>query len=199
MMRPELLRPAILLGLFSFQMLAGVATAKPDRAQDEGTAFTLTTDYVRKATEVLRITNGKMKADPALAKKMKSRASEEEAKDDQEGVATAKQMAQQLESEPVTRQALVSAGISARNFALTVVSLFNAQMGAMVRQSGDKSKIEGVNPANISWVQEHPADLQRFGEQMKENQRLMKQGTQRRSPSDEKAGGAQRNDERSDD
>jgi hypothetical protein len=28
-MRPELLRPAILFGLFSFQMLAGVATAVP--------------------------------------------------------------------------------------------------------------------------------------------------------------------------
>jgi hypothetical protein len=182
----------------SLQLFAGLAAASPGKREADGAAFRLTSENVRKTTEVIRIINGKIKANPSLAKRLRAPASAREDGVDNGDEFSIDQVAQQIEGEPVMRQALTAAGISSRDFELTQFSIFTASMTVMARKMGDKSRIEGVAAANVTWLENHPAEVQRFGEQMKENQRLLDPGTERRSRSEEEPGGAEQGGEKGD-
>jgi len=77
-------------------------------------------------------------------------------------------MAARIESNPIARKAVEAAGLSARQYVVITMALFQASLAQYaVDQGADPGKVAGetgVNPANIRFVKEHKAEL----EQMKD-------------------------------
>jgi hypothetical protein len=177
-MQPTMLRLAILSFLMSGGLLAAGDSAKADK--DAVQTFALTSENVRKTTEVLRVANGKIKADPKIAQRIRQRTKAADASSGDTGdEADFARMGSTMEGEPVLRQALDKAGISGRDFALTLGALVYAQLGLMAQQSSGGKPVAGVNQANVTWLQKHLPEVRRFGEQMKENQGLMEKAPAR--------------------
>ena len=107
-------------------------------------------------------------ANANLAKHPKVEQDDDDAEDADN--ASLDEMAARIESIPVARKAVEAAGLSARQYAVITMALFQASLAQYaVDQGADPGKIAretGVNPANIRFVKEHKAEL----EQM-ENQR----------------------------
>ncbi len=107
-------------------------------------------------------------ANANLAKHPKVEQDDDDAEDADN--ASLDEMAARIESVPVARKAVEAAGLSARQYAVITMALFQASFAQYaVEQGADPGKIAretGVNPANIRFVKEHKAEL----EQMK-NQR----------------------------
>jgi len=177
-MQPTMLRLAILSFLMSGGLLAARDSAKVDKEAVQ--TYALTSENVRKTTEVLRVANGKIKADPKLAKRIRERAAAAEASaGDAADELNFTRMGSTMESDPVLRQALDQAGISGHDFALTLGALVYAQLGLLAQQSSGGKPVAGVNQANVTWLQKHLPEVRRFGEQMKENQGLMEKAPAR--------------------
>ena len=75
-------------------------------------------------------------------------------------------MTARIESNPVARKAVEAAGLSARQYVVITMALFQASLAQYaVDQGADPGKIAretGVNPANIGFVKEHKAELEQM-------------------------------------
>jgi cytochrome c556 len=81
---------------------------------------------------------------------------------------TLDEMAAQLQQEPRFTAALASGGISAREFSKFTLAMFGAAFAASLQKSGMLKELpKEVNPANVTFVLEHEAELQRLQEEMK--------------------------------
>ena len=73
------------------------------------------------------------------------------------------EMAARIESVPAARKAVEAAGLTARQYAVITMALFQASLAQYaVEQGADPGKIAreaGVNPANIRFVKDHKAEL----------------------------------------
>jgi len=158
-----------------------------DRAQSadrDAPAVPLTTEKVRKVTDVLRSVNQKLKADPKLAREIYSGPEPSKDKDDSELT-----MDPRIEKHPVFQKALAAAGLDAATFkqicgSLLEVGFLNA---ARVTGAGGQMSVPKVTTANMAWVQQHQADVQRFEDQLKESARLSEQAESASQSADEDA------------
>jgi len=104
-------------------------------------------------------------ANANLAKHPKVEQGDDDAEDENESL---DEMAARIESNPVARKAVEAAGLSARQYVVITMALFQASLAQYaVDQGADPGKVAGetgVNPANIRFVKEHKAEL----EQMKD-------------------------------
>ena len=108
-------------------------------------------------------------ANANLAKQPKAEQGDDDAEAEDEGDNESLDvMAARIESNPIARKAVEAAGLSARQYAVITMALFQASLAQYaVEQGADPGKIAretGVNPANIRFVKEHKAEL----EQMKD-------------------------------
>ena len=101
-------------------------------------------------------------ANANLAKHPKVEQDDDDAEDADDN-ASLDEMAARIESVPVARKAVEAAGLSARQYAVITMALFQASLAQYaVEQGADPGKIAretGVNPANIRFVKEHKAEL----------------------------------------
>jgi hypothetical protein len=108
-------------------------------------------------------------ANANLAKQPKVEQSDDDAEAEDEGDnESLDDMAARIESNPIARKAVEAAGLSARQYVVITMALFQASLAQYaVDQGADPGKVAGetgVNPANIRFVKEHKAEL----EQMKD-------------------------------
>ena len=130
-------------------------------------AVPLTAEKVRKATDVLRSVNQKLKADPKLAREIYSGG--EPSKDKEDSGLT---IDPRIENHPVFHKALAAAGLDAGTFKQVCASILEAEFVNAARATGERMSVPKVTAANMAWVQQHQADVQRFGDQIKESARL---------------------------
>jgi hypothetical protein len=71
-----------------------------------------------------------------------------------------------IEKVPAARQAIVSAGLTVRQYAVITMALFQASFAQFaIDQGADPAKVArdaGVNPANLRFVKEHKAELEKL-------------------------------------
>jgi len=76
------------------------------------------------------------------------------------------EMTVQIESNPIARKAVEAAGLSARKYVVITMVLFQASFAQYaVEQGADPGKVAreaGVNPANIRFIKEHKAELEKM-------------------------------------
>ena len=103
-------------------------------------------------------------ANANLAKHPKVEQDDDDAEDADN--ASLDEMAARIESIPVARKAVEAAGLSARQYAVITMALFQASFAQYaVEQGADAGKVAreaGVNPANIRFVKEHKAELEQM-------------------------------------
>jgi hypothetical protein len=102
-------------------------------------------------------------ANANLAKHPTVEQDDDDAEDENESL---DEMAARIESNPVARKAVEAAGLSARQYVVITMALFQASLAQYaVDQGADPGKIAretGVNPANIGFVKEHKAELEQM-------------------------------------
>ena len=93
-------------------------------------------------------------------------AEQEDDAEDADENASLDEMAARIESIPIARKSVEAAGLSARQYAVITMALFQASLAQYaVEQGADPGKIAretGVNPANIRFVKEHKAELEQM-------------------------------------
>lgn len=102
-------------------------------------------------------------ANANLAKHPTVEQDDDDAEDENESL---DEMAARIESIPVARKAVEAAGLSARQYVVITMALFQASLAQYaVDQGADPGKVAGetgVNPANIRFVKEHKAELEQM-------------------------------------
>ena len=106
-------------------------------------------------------------ANANLAKQPKVEQSDDDAEAEDEGDnESLDDMAARIESNPIARKAVEAAGLSARQYVVITMALFQASLAQYaVEQGADPGKVAGetgVNPANIRFVKEHKAELEQM-------------------------------------
>ena len=106
-------------------------------------------------------------ANANLAKHPKAEQEDENAEDDEaDDDESLDEMAARIEKIPEARKAIEAAGLTARQFAVITMALFQASLAQYaIDQGADPAKIAretGVNPANIRFVKEHKAELEQM-------------------------------------
>lgn len=87
--------------------------------------------------------------------------------DDKDDSATISDMARKLTAIPHMSEALKSAGLSARDFALFETSLMQASMVAGFKKAGTLKQVPpGVPPENVQFVLDHEAEIQQALKEM---------------------------------
>jgi hypothetical protein len=105
-------------------------------------------------------------ANANLAKHPKNEQDENDAEEDEGDNESLDEMVARIESIPIARKAVEAAGLSARQYVVITMALFQASLAQYaVDQGADPGKIAretGVNPANIRFVKEHKAELEQM-------------------------------------
>jgi hypothetical protein len=106
-------------------------------------------------------------ANASLAEHPKAEHDDDDAEDQDKGDnESLDEMAARIESNPIARKAVEAAGLSARQYVVITMALFQASLAQYaVDQGADPGKIAretGVNPANIRFVKEHKAELEQI-------------------------------------
>ena len=106
-------------------------------------------------------------ANANLAKHPKAEQEDENAEDDEaDDDESLDEMAARIEKIPAARKALASAGLTARQYAVITMALFQASMAQYaVEQGADPAKVArdaSVNPANIRFVKENKTELEQM-------------------------------------
>lgn len=149
--------------LLAVATAAVTAIAAPLGAQtDEETLarYRLTEAGLAKFTQASRSFIAIAKADSAAL---------EQQSEESNGMTIA-QMAAMYDGHPGLKRAITSAGMTSREFATFLMSMFQAGMGAwLVEQQGGKfDKVPaGIPHENIRFYQQHRAALEAIGEEMK--------------------------------
>lgn len=103
------------------------------------------------------------KANPSVLKE------QDEEQDDDEKVETLADMAAVYDRHPVLKQAITGAGLTTREFATFVMSMFQAGLAASLvemRQGKLDSLPAGVPRENVLFYQRHKAELDRIGQEL---------------------------------
>jgi hypothetical protein len=138
-------------------------TAVDDPDMKELAAYTLTMDAVNKVDAANKAMIAAIRKDPRLAPK----------DDDSTGDAkTLTDMERKINGMPVMAAALKQAGMSARDYAKFMMAMMQASFAEMAKQMSAKAgkpfqTPEGVNPANITFVEQHQADLKKLEDSYK--------------------------------
>ena len=146
-----------------FALLAAVSgpqtrAAGGDADLRELTRYTLTLADVRKYAA----------ANAALAKLPKPEQNEEDAESegDDDNAESLDDMAKRIETVPGARKSIEAAGLTVRQYAIITMSIFQAAFAQFaIEQGADPAKVAkdaGVNPANIRFVKEHKAELEKL-------------------------------------
>jgi hypothetical protein len=87
--------------------------------------------------------------------------------DDMDGDPSVDEIAAEISNIPAASSALRSAGLSAREYVIMALALFEAQAFASFKQQGITASIPAeANHANIKFVQDHAAVLKRMSEKL---------------------------------
>lgn len=148
---------ALLFGMLAAVWGPQARSASGDADLRELSRYVLTLSDVRKYAA----------ANEALAKLPKPEQNEEEAEDgDDDNDESLDGMAKRIESVPAARQSIEAAGLSVRQYAVITMALFQAAFAQFaVEQGADPAKVArdaGVNPANLRFVKEHKAELEKL-------------------------------------
>ena len=147
---------------------ATTATASPSNASGDAdladvTSYRLSMDKIDKYIAAQRNMAAKMKSmTPAERAAVKAR--NENSNDPN---ASLDDMARNIEREPVMNDAIRSAGLSAREFALVTISMMQTAMASSVLQMRPKDNQDSLvremkaNPDNIKFYREHEAEITR--------------------------------------
>ena len=152
------LAPALLF----LAAICGPALAAPSGDADlrELSRYTLTTADLQKLAAV----------NANLAKLAKAHENDDEGDDDGSDTnnESLDQMAARLARNPEARKAIEAAGLTPRQYSVIMMALFQASFAQYaVEQGADAAKVAhdaSVNPANIRFVKEHKAELQKLQE-----------------------------------
>ena len=105
-------------------------------------------------------------ANANLAKLPKAEENEDSEDDEDSDNESLDQMAARIGKMPEARKAIEAAGLSPRQFAVITMALFQASMAQFaVEQGADPAKVAkdaSVNPANIRFVKENKAELEKL-------------------------------------
>jgi hypothetical protein len=106
-------------------------------------------------------------ANANLAKHPKAEQEDEDSEDDEgSDNESLDEMAARINKMPEARKAIESAGLTARQYAVITMALFQASMAQFaVEQGADPAKVArdaSVNPANIRFVKENKAELEKL-------------------------------------
>ncbi len=108
-------------------------------------------------------------ANAALAKHAKAEQNDDEEEDEDESSnadESLDEMAARIGRIPEARKAIEAAGLTVRQYAVITMALFQSAFAQYaVEQGADPAKVArdaGVNPANIRFVKEHKAELERL-------------------------------------
>ncbi len=107
-------------------------------------------------------------ANANLAKHKKAEQDDEESEDDDDsnGNESLDEMAARINKLPEAREAIEAAGLTARQYAVITMALFQASMAQFaVEQGADPAKVAkdaSVNPANIRFVKENKTELEKL-------------------------------------
>jgi hypothetical protein len=106
-------------------------------------------------------------ANAILAKHKKAEQEDEESEDDDDnGNESLDEMAARINKMPEARKAIEAAGLTSRQYAVITMALFQASMAQFaVEQGADPAKVArdaSVNPANIKFVKENKAELEKL-------------------------------------
>ncbi len=145
-----------------FALLAAVL-AQPVQAAGGGDAdlrelsrYTLTMADIRRYAA----------ANANLAKQPKAEEDEDSEDDESSDNESLDQMAARIAKMPEARKAIEAAGLTPRQYAVITMALFQASMAQFaVEQGADPAKVArdaSVNPANIRFVKEHKAELEKL-------------------------------------
>ena len=149
----------------AFVFLAALC-AQPTRASASGDAdlrelarYELTLADVRKFAA----------ANAAIAKHPKAEQNDDEEEDEDESSnddESLDEMAARIGRIPEARKAIEAAGLTLRQYAVITMALFQAAFAQYaVEQGADPAKVArdaGVNPANLRFVKEHKAELEKL-------------------------------------
>ena len=101
----------------------------------------------------------------ALVKLPKAQQNEEEDEDDADDESL-DGMVKRIEAVPEARKSIEAAGLTVRQYAVITMALFQAAFAQFaVEQGADPAKVAqdaGVNPANIRFIKEHKAELDKL-------------------------------------
>lgn len=137
------------------------SAASDDADLRELSRYTLTMADIRKYAA----------ANSALAGQPKVEESDDS--DDGDDDESLDEMTARIEKIPAARQAIEGAGLSARQFAVITMALLQASLAQFaIEQGADPAKVArdaSVNPANIRFVKEHKAELQKLNSSRSED------------------------------
>jgi hypothetical protein len=132
--------------------------AADDPDMKELAAYTLTMDALNKVDAANKAMIAAIQKNPSL-----------KPKDDDAGgdAKTLSDMERKINSMPVMASALKQSGISARDYAKFTMAMMQASFAEVAKQMSAKSGKpfqvpDGVNPANITFVEQHQADLKKM-------------------------------------
>jgi hypothetical protein len=130
--------------------------ATHDTAIREVDAFLLTSDGLQRLAAAKRNVDALYARDPGVDKRIKGASSPK----------SLDEMAARIDAEPEMRDALKRAGLSARNYMLTMIALQQAIRGNQLKQMGklDMGRVPPSLMANIDYVSTHmPQIMQAMG------------------------------------
>lgn len=145
-----------------FTMLAAVSGPQAHSASGDADLRELSR-YVLTLADVRRYAA----ANEALARQPQAEQNEEEAEDeDATDNESLDDMVKRIEGVPGARQSIEAAGLTVRQYAVITMALFQAAFANFaVEQGADPAKVArdaGVNPANIRFVKENKAELEKL-------------------------------------
>jgi hypothetical protein len=166
------------------------AKAQADADMKELASYTLTVDTLNKVDRAMQRINTEMKKDPrfiesakleAELKTLSDKEEPTEADDKRKEAIEARldalkdngmnmgdaqslsSMAAKIQSFPLFANALRAEGLAPREYSKFMLALLQAGLAAGMQKAGLlKTTPEGTNPANIKWVMEHEAELQKM-------------------------------------
>jgi hypothetical protein len=122
--------------------------------QKELENYRLVLETVRKAAQANTAMAKMIEADPGLAEHLN------QDEDDNPSVSA---MIKRLEAEPAIRGALKGAGLTARDYALTTLALFQAVMVVEMKQAGMGGiPLPGATGENVAFVEKNAAAVKEF-------------------------------------
>jgi hypothetical protein len=141
------------------QPAAAAAQHAVDRSDWEAQvrAYRLTMDKITRTARANDLLYAMLKQDSSLAKRWEDQGSPLDNSN------TVDEAARRLDADPAAHRALSGAGISGRDYALTLMAYIQASLTAGLQDSKQLTKVpEGVPPENIAFVRAHRAELEKL-------------------------------------
>lgn len=164
----------------------GPADAKAAADLKAVESYTLTVPVLKKMAQVQENMYASARANPELAKKYASTASDD---DDPQ---TIDEMAKRLDRIPEIKAAVTKAGFTSREYMIATMAMFQGAMASAVLDmpGADKGKLSPNVRANAAFIKAHTAELTQMQVRAKEIEKL----TRPKQDSEESAGESEKPD-----